>query len=718
MAARWVHGGLAALASLASCVLALQHPLWPTAMLTIWALWVLWLVTQPGVWLWLLPAALPLSNLSPWTGWLIFEEFDLLVGGVLCALHARQCWQTPSDTPSRPQSAHLSHLNVDVKLAAALWLLVIVGLLVGLSSAPRGTWSLFAAHEDALWSLRASKGLFWSLLLWPWMRRELAQAPRLALHRLGHGMVFGLGIVTAASIHERLAYPGLFDFVNHYRTTALFWEMHVGGAAIDAYIAFATPFAIWALWRAHASHHVLRWFLASGLAVGVAYACLTTFARGAYMAVSVSLVVVLVAIYAQLASQGRAPRWMRWLLFGLTVSVVVGFTAVLSVLSFDIWGAWGLLLSSIGLLAILGWLQWSSKHQGWRLPASIVLATVLCLEVLAVVGGDSFMASRIDDGPADLDTRMAHWRHSVGLLETPQEWIFGLGAGRFPAAYAASAPTRDFSGRLDWTFQAPNWQTAQQQNDTANSSSARQGMAVLHGPLHRSDLGGLYSATQRVPLPVDGHYSVRLTARARSDTQLLVRVCERHLLYDRNCQSLVITLQATQGNWNIIDKRLLGPHLDAGSRWHPRRGVLSLAVMNNARTAEIDRVELINPQGIDVLRNGDFSRQLAHWFPSAQRYYLPWHTDNLLLELLIERGLLGALIFAALLANALICLWRALPTPTEQGGSLVPILMASIAAMVAVGLVSSVLDVPRLSFLAFFLCLVACSLNPKKADKR
>ena len=46
---------------------------------------------------------------------------------------------------------------------------------------------------------------------------------------------------------ERAAYPGLLDFSQPYRTTAAFWEMHVGGGAIDAYLALATPFAVWAL---------------------------------------------------------------------------------------------------------------------------------------------------------------------------------------------------------------------------------------------------------------------------------------------------------------------------------------------------------------------------------------------------------------------------------------------------------------------------------------
>lgn len=708
---QWLHGGAAlAAAGLALC-LAQRHPLWPIAMVTAWALWALWVAWQPGAWLWLLPAALPVANLSPWTGWLVFEEFDLLVLGALCALHARRWWADDrpplgSDSPWRTQRGR-------AVLTGALWLLAMVGWAIGSSRAGGGIGDLsgFAAHEDPLWSLRASKGLIWALLLWPWMREELAAAPRRSMHRVGRGMLLGLVAVGAVVLDERLAYPGLYDFASHYRTTALFWEMHVGGAAIDAYLALATPFAAWALWRAHAERQIARWLLASLLAVLVTYACLTTFARGVYLATVASMLVLVLAMCAQLAAQGRESRWLRRLAQATTALVVIATASGLLALSLQAWGGAGMLLSALGLLCAVGWLRWRAQHSGWRLPATMVLATVLLLEVMLVLGGDSFMAKRIDDGPVDLDNRVIHWRHGMGLLEEPSDWLLGLGAGRFPAAYAASSGDRDFSGRLSWsTGSATAPAPAGPPGGETPSNDQRGGIARLEGPRLRADLGGLYAATQRIELAPGGRYSVRLTARATGATRLLVRVCERHLLYDRNCQSAVIHLQRG-GAWAVASSALRGPLLDAGRWWTPRRGVFSVAVLQGTGVVEIDRLELFQPQGGDVLRNGDFSQQLAGWFPSAQRYYLPWHTDNLLLELLIERGLLGTLAFAGLLCAALYSLLRALPTPAQDGGSLVPVLMASLAGMLGVGLVSSVLDVPRLSFLVFFLALFSLSLR-------
>lgn len=110
-------------------------------------------------------------------------------------------------------------------------------------------------------------------------------APR-AVRRLVLGMQVGLAVVGLAVLWERTAYPGLLDFSNRYRATALFWEMHVGGGTIDVYLALATPFAAWALWRARTRR---AWAAAAMLALLTAHACLTTFSRGAYVGVGLPL---------------------------------------------------------------------------------------------------------------------------------------------------------------------------------------------------------------------------------------------------------------------------------------------------------------------------------------------------------------------------------------------------------------------------------------------
>ncbi len=69
--------------------LAVFHPLQPLiaagAFLGCCLLFVRW----PRLGILALPAFLPVLNFSPWTGWLVFEEFDLLVLAVLAAGYFR-----------------------------------------------------------------------------------------------------------------------------------------------------------------------------------------------------------------------------------------------------------------------------------------------------------------------------------------------------------------------------------------------------------------------------------------------------------------------------------------------------------------------------------------------------------------------------------------------------------------------------------------------------
>jgi hypothetical protein len=85
-------------------------------------------------------------------------------------------------------------------------------------------------------SLRVGKSFLFAWLLLPSLRRLQEHAPALAASRLAGGVATGLGLVVVAIIYERSAYPGLFDFSTAYRSTALFWEMHVGGAGFDGFL--------------------------------------------------------------------------------------------------------------------------------------------------------------------------------------------------------------------------------------------------------------------------------------------------------------------------------------------------------------------------------------------------------------------------------------------------------------------------------------------------
>ncbi len=102
--------------------------------------------------------------------------------------------------------------------------------------------------------------------------------------------MLGLAAAALAAMWERLAFTGLLNFSTAYRTTALFWEMHVGGAALDGFLALTLPFAVREMLAAPSRR---RWGVAAAAVLLGSYACLTTFSRGLYLALPFGLGVLL-----------------------------------------------------------------------------------------------------------------------------------------------------------------------------------------------------------------------------------------------------------------------------------------------------------------------------------------------------------------------------------------------------------------------------------------
>ena len=285
---------VALLAALAGTTLVLQYPLWPAALALGFGVCALAAFRWPELWLFMVPALLPLADASPWTGWTVFDEFDLLLLAVLAGGHARLALEGAAAPPRRPDRLTL--------LIGAQLLLSALALQRGLADAGPFRFDLFAGPTSAMNGLRLFKPLLWATLALPLLRREMARSPEACARRVGAGMVAGLAAVTLAALWERAAYPGLFDFSAPYRTSALFWEMQFGGAAIDGYLALGMPFAAWALWRARTP---AGWAGAAALALGATYAALTTFSRGVYLAVTLPLLLAAVLL-AWHSPDGRA----------------------------------------------------------------------------------------------------------------------------------------------------------------------------------------------------------------------------------------------------------------------------------------------------------------------------------------------------------------------------------------------------------------------------
>jgi hypothetical protein len=178
-------------------------------------------------------------------------------------------------------------------------------------------------------------------------------------------------------------------------------------------------------------------------------------------------------------------------------------------------------------------------------------------------------------------------------------------------------------------------------------------------------------------------------------------------LYERTCQSAALVVAPALSAWQHASAVLAGPLLKSGHWFAPRMAVFETAVLGAGSHADLAHLRLRDGTGENLLRNGDFSEGLAQWFPSARSYFVPWHIDNLYLELLVERGP------AALVAFIVMAGWtlRRSMAGASRGFALSPFLAASLGGALLVGCLSSVMDAPRSAFLLLFLLAFAALGN-------
>ena len=610
---------------------AAQHPVSPELALFVLSVVVAWAMFRPAdLWL-MLPALLPIANFTPWTGWWLVDESDLLVLAAMGGAYMRwgiDGWRKPTAMFNRtPRSMQWVYVALPPVLLMGVWR--------GLDDA-RGVATWTALLEE-LWNqgfygdfdlpgntLRVAKSLAWGLLLMPVLYRSSQGAPQ----RLARGMLAGLFLVCAGVLWERCVYVGLLDFNDRYRITAWFWEMHVGGGAVDAYLALALPFAWWAAWSAPRGW---RWYASAVLVLLAIHAVLTTYSRGVYLSVALTSIALAILAHKYRFVAPDDSAWHRW--------------------------------------------------------AMACLLVALMAETLGVLKGGAFMSDRLARSNADLYQRIAHWQRGLGLLNTPGQWVGGLGAGRFPAYYSTHTVEGALPGRVRWTRDADGsfhvW---------------------LSGPT-RSGVKGSLGLAQRVALTPDEGYRVRLRGRMESPMRLQIQLCEQHLLYAFQCQIRTHLLGASNNPANgWIDLPLLGTAFAShGIRSAWRDGILSVAVLEAKEPIRLDAVELIDPEGRQVLKNSTFALGPRYWSRIAYENFLPWHTDNLLLELLVEWGLFGLIALTAVAAWALVMAVQGI----GRHQPLALFVMGSISAIFLIGGVVSVIEFPRVSTMLWLLLVVS-----------
>jgi hypothetical protein len=249
----------------------------------------------PHCWLLVVPAALPVLDLAPWTGRFFLDEFDaLLATSVLMHIGRRP--------------VAVSGAAAAIAPSARAWLALFCGstclaLLVGAWPFPAPGLNGLNHYYSPYNGFRLAKGLGWALLLWPMMRTALTVDVAEAQRRFALGIGLGVFFAALGVLWERVAFTGLLNFDSGYRVVGLFSGMHTGGSYIESYFALALPFLAW--WTLHSRLWRDRLAGAAMLTLG-SYALLVTYARAGYLAAIVGMLVL--ALAPRLRLRRRIPR--------------------------------------------------------------------------------------------------------------------------------------------------------------------------------------------------------------------------------------------------------------------------------------------------------------------------------------------------------------------------------------------------------------------------
>ncbi|MGK5037026.1 hypothetical protein [Janthinobacterium sp. LB3P118] len=357
------------------------------------------------------------------------------------------------------------------------------------------------------------------------------------------------------------------------------------------------------------------------------------------------------------------------------------------------------------LLAILMLCTGRLRPPLWRLDrASLSMAGAAgILLLLAIPVSASYYATeRFATTAFDMQGRLRHWRQVLDMQ--PSAWgdqLFGMGMGSFPAKYYWHNPGREVPASIAYV---------EQDGEPGNY------YVRLASPGYSAGYGELLRLLQRLPLQPATRYTLALDAR-RSGAMpvLLVRLCQRQLLYAQNCVHVPLRLRLPQPGapadaWQHYEVAFDSAWLGAGA-WLLRPPVqLELAASGTATASviELDNLSLRAPGGEELILNGRFTQANNYWFFSSDHHHLPWHIKSLALQLLVETGWCGALSMLGLLALA--GLRRLRQAAAGDQGALA--CAAALLGFLVVGLFDSLLDVPRIALLCYLMLLCALLQPP------
>ena len=381
---------------------------------------------------------------------------------------------------------------------------------------------------------------------------------------------------------------------------------------------------------------------------------------GAYLAMALPFLLVFIA----------RPRALSLLvMFG--IAIVAGYALVVTFAR----AAYAAALLSI-LTAGLGWV-WAARNSKTGTVAALalpVLVLILAGAIIVSTFGSGFMAERFRRVAPDLADREGNWTGGLALRDGSYATaLFGMGLGTYPRIVLA----RKRDEPLPTNFVVA-------QDGGYRFLSLHAGLPMYFG--------------QKVSVRPDQQYRLFLALRSPDGRGALsVLLCEKLLLYSANCQDTTFGSHIP-GTWKDFGAVISSAGLDEDAKlgWFKRPVELALFDPVPGSTIEIGHIRLLDPQGRDILANGDFSRGSERWYFTDDQHLI-WRIKNQYLMSLFEGGAFAIVAFILLAGTALTGAARAIGRGERVGA----VVMGSVVAFLCSSAFDHLLAVPRLAALFY-----------------
>lgn len=323
-------------------------------------------------------------------------------------------------------------------------------------------------------------------------------------------------------------------------------------------------------------------------------------------------------------------------------------------------------------------------------PAALAIIALMTIPIVFSYSA-SERFSRIDE---DFRYRARHWEQVLDMMNGDYETrIAGVGLGKFPKTYFLHNALHEFPPTMRYMEEIGNRYMR------------------LTGPSYSSGIGELLRLLQRISLRENRSYIFAMDIRnvtGKTPFKLGVALCERLLLYHKNCVSIPLSSIPHDSFWHHFEVTLHSGKLGT-TTWNWRAPIqLEVAIEGSDASLDFDNISL-RDQGNnrELISNGSFTDTNDYWFFSSDHHHLPWHVKNMSLNIYFELGLAGIVALYSLLWYSLVRLFL-----SARNGQIESIaLLSALCGFLMVGLTDSLLDVPRIGLL-FFLILLSSVLQP------